>query len=115
GDRATWIFPETPRMSSYLFSLHAGPYAKWQSAAGKIPLRLFARQSLKKYIQVKDWFTPTQQGLKFYGEYFAYPYPFKKYDQIIVPEFNAGAMENVAAVTFSERFIRRGKTTFKER
>src|SRR6185437_8256275 len=69
GDVATWTFPETPRMSSYLFSLHAGPYAKWQSIAGTIPLRLFARQSLKKYVHAKDWFTPTREGLKFYGKY----------------------------------------------
>lgn len=113
--KVRWSFPETPRLSTYLFSLHAGPYAKWESKAGDIPLRLFVRQSLKKYVVPSEWFTPTQQGLKFYGEYFAYPYPFKKYDQVVVPEFDAGAMENVAAVTFSERFVRRAASTYKER
>jgi len=111
-----WSFPETPRISTYLFSLHAGPYAKWESRAGDIPLRLFARQSQKRYVAPAEWFVPTQQGLKFYGEYFAYPYPFKKYDQVIVPEFNAGAMENVAAVTFSDSyFVHRSLSTYKER
>ena len=115
NDRKLWTFAETPPLSTYLFSLHAGPYAHWNSTAGTIPLRLFARQSMKKYVIPADWFTPTQQGLKFYGEYFAFPYPFKKYDQIIAPDFNAGAMENVAAVTFSERFIHRGPTTREQR
>jgi len=115
GDNAIWTFAETPKISTYLFSLHAGPFAKWESKAGNIPLRLFARQALKKFVVAKDWFTPTKAGLKFYGEYFGYPYPFKKYDQIIVPEFTAGAMENVAAITFTERFIHRSAATYKER
>lgn len=115
AERTHWMFAETPKISTYLFSLHAGPYTKWESLAGTIPLRLFARQSMAKYIVTDDWFIPTRQGLGFYGGYFDFPYPFKKYDQVIVPEFNAGAMENVAAVTFSERFVHRGPTTRKER
>ncbi len=115
GDENVWSFPVTPRISTYLFSLHAGPYAKWEDKAGATPLRLFVRQTLKKYVRTTDWFTPTRQGLKFYGDYFKYPYPFKKYDQIIAPDFNAGAMENVAAVTFSERFVQRGTPTREER
>ena len=115
GDKSTWTFPETPRLSTYLFSLHAGPFHKWEARAGAIPLRLFARQSLKKFVHPQDWFKPTSQGLKFFGDYFGLNYPFAKYDQVIVPEFNAGAMENVAAVTFSERFLSRGITTREER
>lgn len=114
--RETWNFPETPPISSYLFSLHAGPYHVFQSKAGALPLRLFVRQSLKPFVNAeRDWFVPTRQGLKFYGDYFAYSYPFKKYDQVIVPDFNAGAMENVAAVTFSERFVDRGGMTREAR
>lgn len=119
GDNLVWNFPETPKISTYLFSLHAGPYHSWESTAEigaeKIPLRLFARESLAKFVRPQDWFTPTRSGLKFFSEYFAYPYPFKKYDQAIVPEFNAGAMENVAAVTFSERMIQRGPYTRNDR
>lgn len=107
----TWTFQETPKMSTYLFSLHAGPYYVWKSKAGKVPLRLFARQSLAKYVKPDFWFKITKQGLEFYDSYFAYPYPFKKYDQVIVPDFNSGAMENIAAVTFSERYIVRGEAT----
>lgn len=110
-----WTFPVTPKISTYLFALHAGPYQQWQSNAGAIPLRLFARQTLARYIRPADWFIPTQQGLKFYGRYFAFPYPFKKYDQIVAPDFNAGAMENVAAITFSERYLQRGVVTREDR
>ncbi|MEQ1875835.1 MAG: aminopeptidase N [Bdellovibrionia bacterium] len=111
----TWKFPKTAKFSTYLFSLHAGQYKIWESQAGKIPLRLFARQSLAKYVKPEEWFTLTKQGLEYFNEYFAYDYPFGKYDQLIVPDFNAGAMENVGAVTFSERYITRGQSTVEER
>ncbi|HEX4925247.1 MAG TPA: aminopeptidase N, partial [Bdellovibrionales bacterium] len=111
----TWSFPKSARFSTYLFSLHAGHYKVWESKAGDIPLRLFARQSLAKYVQPEEWFTVTKQGFEFFNEYFDYEYPFVKYDQLIVPDFNAGAMENVGAVTFSERFVQRGKSTAEER
>lgn len=110
-----WTFPESPPFSTYLFSLHAGSYVLWNSSAGDIPLRLMARRSLAQYVQPEEWFKTTRQGLAFFNTYFDYPYPFKKYDQIIVPDFNSGAMENVAAVTFSENFIRRGKSTWEQR
>jgi aminopeptidase N len=110
-----WIFPETLKLSTYLFSLHAGPYKVWQADADGVPLRLFARRTIAKYVNTKDWFVPTQQGFKYFNEYFALPYPFKKYDQVIAPDFNAGAMENVAAVTFSERYIQRGASTREQR
>lgn len=114
GSNKIWAFPATPKISSYLYALHAGPYRAWSSEAGKIPLRLFARKSVAAMVDAPFWFKITQQGLAFYGRYFGYAYPFKKYDQIIVPEFNSGAMENVAAVTFTERYLRAGKSTREE-
>ena len=111
GDARLWTFPETEKISSYIFSLHAGPYTVWQSDAGGIPIRLFARQSLAPYVPFEEWFEFTRQGLEFYARYFGIPYPFGKYDQLIVPDFNIGAMENVAAVTFAERYVQRGPST----
>lgn len=105
-----WTFPTTPSIATYLVSLHAGPYKMWEDRADDIPLRLFARQSQAKYIPVKDFFRWTKAGLSFYQKYFGYPYPFKKYDQIFVPEAG-GAMENVAAVTFTDSWLERGKPT----
>ncbi|MGE3973259.1 MAG: aminopeptidase N [Bdellovibrionales bacterium] len=115
GRMIKWAFEETLQISPYIFSLHAGPYKVWKSQAGEIPLRLFARKSLAKYVRVSDWFEPTRHGFKFFQSYFNYPYPFKKYDQLIVPDFNYGAMENVAAVTFAERYVIRGTPTTLDR
>ena len=115
GDTRTWTFPPSAAISTYVYALHAGHYQRWESTAGGIPLRLFARASLKEYIYPEHWFTPTQQGFEFFQDYFEIAYPFGKYDQVVVPHFNAGAMENVGAVTFSERFLRRGKVTRQDR
>ncbi len=115
GGRSTWRFPPSPLFSTYIFALHAGPYASWQGDAGGIPMRLFARQSLAPYVEHAEWLEVTRQGLAFFGAYFGHPYPYAKYDQIIVPEFNSGAMENVAAVTFSERYVNRSKITEDEK
>lgn len=104
-----WRFPESALFSTYIWSLHGGPFKVWTDQAGSIPLRLMVRASLAKYVDAKMWFQYTKEGFQFFNEYFDYPYPYKKYDQLIVPEFNAGAMENVAAVTFSERFVPRGQ------
>jgi aminopeptidase N len=113
--RKSWQFPPSPVFSTYVFALHAGPYAVWKSNANGIPTRLFARQSIKQYVDHDEWLEVTAQGLEWYGDYFGYPYPYAKYDQVIVPDFNAGAMENVAAVTFSERYVHRSRVTMDTR
>jgi aminopeptidase N len=113
--RRIWKFEKTPALSTYLFSLHAGPYKIWRDRFEDIPLRIFARPSMAQYVRAQEWFTITKQGLRFFNNFFAFPYPFKKYDQLFVPEFNAGAMENVGAVTFSENFLRRSQVTRDQR
>ena len=107
------VFKHTPRISTYLFHISAGDYAQFENTFDgknqKIPLRIFCRQSQIKYIRknvnVERMFEYTKQGLRFYSGYFDFQYPFEKYDQIFVPEFNSGAMENVGAVTFSEGLL----------
>jgi aminopeptidase N len=106
-----WIFPQTDLFSTYIFSLHAGEFKVWEDRFNKIPLRLFVRKSLAPYINLKEWMNSTKFGLNFYPEYFGTPFPYKKYDQIIVPESTFGAMENVGAVTFHEKFVSRGQKT----
>lgn len=106
--RKHWIFPPTQPISSYVYAMHAGPFRSWESTAGDIPLRLFARNAVADYVDTEEWFVPTRKSFEFFQRYFDIPYPFGKYDQVIVPDFNAGAMENVAAVTFSERYLSRG-------
>ncbi len=109
--RKSWAFPPSPLLSTYIFALHAGPYSVWTGDANGIPMRLFARKSLASYVDAREWLKVTQQGLDFFGVQFGFPYPFAKYDQVIVPDFNSGAMENAGAVTFSENFVSRTRMT----
>lgn len=116
GDSATWAFPATPVLSSYVTALVAGPYAvvrsELTSSDGRvIPLGIFARKSLSEFLDADYIFEKTRQGFGYFEEKFAYPYPFEKYDQLFVPEFNAGAMENAGAVTFTETYVFRSKVT----
>ncbi|CAJ1500143.1 aminopeptidase N [[Mycobacterium] burgundiense] len=108
-------FATTPRMSTYLVALIAGPYAVWRDVYtddhGEIPLGLFCRASLAQYMDAERLFTETKQGFGFYHKSFGMPYAFGKYDQLFVPEFNAGAMENAGAVTFLEDYVFRSKVT----
>lgn len=113
---ARWDFAPTPRISSYITALIAGPYAIWNdqltSASGKvIPLGVFCRQSLAQYMDPDYIFEKTKQGFAYFEKAFDYPYPFEKYDQLWVPDFNAGAMENAGAVTFTETYVFRSAVT----
>lgn len=119
---ATWAFAPTQRISSYITAIVAGPYdvvrSELTSSDGRtVPLGVFARKSLAEYLDADYIFEKTRQGFAYYEEKFAYPYPFEKYDQLFVPEFNAGAMENAGAVTFTETYVFRSKVTdaIKER
>jgi aminopeptidase N len=97
-----WTFPRSKKLSPYNFSMHAGPYKVWEDTSGKYPMRLFARQSVASQVSPQDWFKYTKQGLAFFDQYFGVPYQFEKYDQLLVPDFLYGAMENAAAITFAE-------------
>ena len=113
---ATWSFFPTPRISSYITAVIAGPYEQVSdelvSSSGKtIPLGVFARASLFPYLDADYLFATTKKGFSFYEEKFGHPYPFDKYDQIFAPEFNAGAMENAGAVTFTEAYIFRSQVS----
>ena len=114
GDGSSvWVFAPTPRISSYITALIAGPYSEWRdelvSADGRtIPLGVYGRSSLAQYIDADYLFAKTKEGFLFFEEQFDYPYPFDKYDQLFVPDFNAGAMENAGAVTITESYVFRG-------
>ena len=115
GDAHEHTFVTTPRMSTYLVALIAGPYAHWSDTYsdehGDIPLGLYCRKSLAEFMDDERLFTQTKQGFGFYHNNFGVPYAFGKYDQLFVPEFNAGAMENAGAVTFLEDYVFRSKVT----
>jgi aminopeptidase N len=104
-------FETTPRMSPYITALVAGAYHAVRDTHDGIPLGIYCRQSLTRYLDHEEIFTVTKQGFDFFHEQFGYRYPFGKYDQLFVPEFNAGAMENAGCVTLAEDYLFRGKVT----
>ena len=112
-----WVFTRTPRISTYLTALVAGSYHRVDDVyVGEktVPMGLFCRKSLAESMDAAEIFKITKQGFAFYEKEFGLAYPFDKYDQIAVAEFNAGAMENVGCVTFAEDyFVFRSKVTDK--
>ncbi len=113
-------FERTARFSTYLMAVIAGEFGVYEDRyvpkkGEAVPLRILCRRALQKHIDPEEIFTVTKQGFGFYEELFDYPYPFVKYDQAFVPEFNAGAMENTAAVTHGEHMIFRGQVSETQR
>ncbi|WP_042171905.1 aminopeptidase N [Streptomyces sp. NBRC 110035] len=110
-----WEFEPTPRMSTYVTALVVGPYHSVHSVYEKdgqsVPLGIYCRPSLAEYLDADAIFEVTRQGFEWFQEKFDYPYPFGKYDQLFVPEFNAGAMENAGAVTIRDQYVFRSKVT----
>ncbi|WP_225844578.1 aminopeptidase N [Streptomyces sp. HPF1205] len=111
-----WVFEPTPRISTYVTALIAGPYtsvhSSWEDGEGRsVPLGVYCRPSLAEHLDAEAIFDVTRQGFDWFEEKFAFPYPFAKYDQLFVPEFNAGAMENAGAVTIRDQYVFRSKVT----
>ncbi|GAA2918108.1 aminopeptidase N [Streptomyces mexicanus] len=122
GERhdGVWWFAETKPISTYITCVVAGPYHYVTDSYERvledgtrleIPLGALCRKGLAKHFDADDVFLVTKQGLDFFHDHFDYPYPFGKYDQAFVPEYNLGAMENPGLVTFREEYIFRGKVT----
>ena len=110
-----WHFETTPRLSTYVTALVAGPYhsvhSTWEGNGRTVPLGVYCRRSLAEHLDAEAIFEVTRQGFDWFQEKFDYPYPFAKYDQLFVPEFNAGAMENAGAVTIRDQYVFRSKVT----
>jgi aminopeptidase N len=111
-----WVFEPTPRISTYVTALIAGPYtsvhSSWEDGEGRsVPLGVYCRPSLAEHLDADAIFEVTRQGFDWFEEKFAFAYPFAKYDQLFVPEFNAGAMENAGAVTIRDQYVFRSKVT----
>ncbi|MET7637860.1 aminopeptidase N [Streptomyces sp. NPDC005438] len=120
GAAATWRFARSEPISTYITAVIAGPYHQVtdeyrrtlpDGAELRVPLGALCRRGLAKHFDPEDVFLITKQGLDFFHDRFDYPYPFGKYDQVFVPEYNLGAMENPGCVTFREEFVFRGKVT----
>ncbi|MFD4395229.1 aminopeptidase N [Kitasatospora sp. NPDC058478] len=115
GAAQVWTFEPTGRISTYITALVAGPYVgvfdTYENGDQKVPLGVYCRPSLREFLDAEDIFAVTKQGFDYFQEKFDFPYPFAKYDQLFVPEFNAGAMENAGAVTLRDQYVFRSKVT----
>ncbi len=108
GEKTLTVFRATKPFSTYLFFLGAGPYVEWKASHGDLPLYIYARKSLAKYVDHEAIMTTTKKGLSFFNDYFGYSHPFSKYAHVFIPEFAWGGMENPGAVAMNERNIFRG-------
>ena len=110
-----WAFDPTPRISTYITALVAGPYHcvtdSYTGQYGTYPLGVYCRESMAEFLDSDEILTVTKQGFEFFERHFGVGYPFAKYDQLFVPEFNAGAMENAGCVTILEDFVFRSRVT----
>ena len=115
GGDARWTFTPTMPISTYIVAIVAGAYEVVRDAypgrAGQIPMGVFCRRSLVEHLDAADILAVTKQGFGFFETLFDYPYPFEKYDQLFVPEYNAGAMENAGAVTLRDEYVFRSRQT----
>ncbi|TDE15069.1 aminopeptidase N [Jiangella asiatica] len=114
-EKRRWTFDATPVLSTYVTAIVAGPYhvvrSEYTGKEKTVPLALYCRKSLSEYLDADELFDVTRRGFAFFEEVFGLAYPFAKYDQLFVPEFNAGAMENAGAVTHHEDYLFRSRVT----
>ena len=113
-DTHTFAFAPTEPMSSYVTAIVAGPYVgaidEYVASDGRtVPLGVYCRKSLAEHMDSAEILDLTKRGFAYYENLFATPYAFTKYDQIFVPEFNAGAMENAGCVTHRDDYIFRSR------
>ena len=111
GEALRWYFPPTPVLPTYITAVVAGPYHVVRDEHDGIPLGVYCRQSLASYLDADEILEVTRQGFDFFHNSFGIKYPFGKYDQLFVPEFKEGAMENAGCVTFVEAYIFRSRVT----
>ena len=109
--RTRHLFAETAPFSTYLLAVCAGPFHVVTDEHEGIPLGLLCRASLAGHLDAEPLFDLTKRGLDFFSSFFDQPYPFGKYDQVFVPEFNWGGMENVATVTYTDTVVFRDPPT----
>ncbi len=120
GDAQHVEFAPTAPMSTYITNITTGPYHlvrdNWSRTLAdgrtlEVPLGALCRASLAEHFDADEILEVTKQGLDFFHEAFDYPYPWGKYDQAFVPEYNIGAMENPGCVTFNEHYVFRSAAT----
>ena len=116
GDSWTYRFATTEKMSTYITAVVAGPYEgvtdTLTSSDGRtIDLGVYCRASVLEHLDADAIIDITRKGFEFFEDAYGIAYPFTKYDQVFVPEYNAGAMENAGCVTFRDAYVFRTRPT----
>jgi aminopeptidase N len=116
GGGRRWTFGDTPKLSTYVTVVNAGPFHEIRSTRGGYDLGLFCRQSLRQFLErdAEELFTLTDQGLSFFGERFGQSFAQERYDQVFVPNMG-GAMENWGSVTWTDSVLYRSTPTYGQR
>jgi len=116
-DCVRWALAATPPISTYLFTLVAGPYHSVRSEHRGIPFGLHSRRSLAGALDrdADEILAITRACFDRYLEIFTEPYPFDSYDQVFVPELEAGAVENPGCITFRDEFLFPSAASYAER
>jgi aminopeptidase N len=100
GDKHTVKFATTAKMSSYLAALVVGNFEYVEGSADGIPIRVYSTPGKKE--MGKFALEVAEQNIGYYDKYFGIKYPYGKLDLIGLPDFSAGAMENIGCITFRE-------------
>jgi aminopeptidase N len=96
-------FSPSPKMSSYLVAMLVGDFACREGGADGIPIRVCSLPERKEMTGFA--LEASENILKFFDKYYAIKYPYGKLDHIVFPDFAAGAMENVAAITYRDTYL----------
>ena len=115
-DGGRWEFGTTQPISTYLMVVVGGPLHSVRTQHGEVPLGLHCRRSLAAHLDANadDILDVTRRSFDRYHRLFDERYPFGKYDQAFVPEFNWGAVENPGCVTFLDDYLFRSAVTETE-
>ncbi|KAM6202406.1 aminopeptidase N [Rhynchocyon petersi] len=96
-------FETTPKMSTYLLAYIVSEFTSVEDVSSKgVQIRIWARPSATREGHSIYARNVTGRILDFFAQHYATPYPLEKSDQIALPDFNAGAMENWGLVTYRE-------------
>jgi len=100
GDKHTVKFATTAKMSAYLAALVVGQFEYVEGSVDGIPIRVYSTPGKKE--MGKFALDAAEYIVGYYNKYFGIKYPYGKLDLIGLPDFSAGAMENVGCITFRE-------------
>jgi aminopeptidase N len=102
GENSTTSFSETKPISTYLFAFAAGPWAKLQGKPGEPDVYVRRSQLKRAEPEAPQLQAITARGMRWLSDYFQQPFPFPKYDLVLIPGFPFGGMEHAGETFLTE-------------